>query len=71
MVNQSLRELMRQAYYLLDDFEKYTGADDYWDKLRIECESFCARWSGNMRELAFAQAAAIWDFLEKESKKPS
>ena len=69
MIDQNKRELMRQAYKLLEDFETVAGDEEYWERLRDNCERFCKRWTGNLHDFAFAQAAAIFDLLQAEAKK--
>lgn len=69
MIDQNKRELMRQAYKLLEDFEQTVNCEAYWDRLRDACESFCKQWQGDLHDFAFAQAAGIWDLLEADAKK--
>ena len=68
MIDQNKRELMRQAYKLLEDFETVTGDEDYWDGLIDDCNAFVGRWTGKYTGYASKLSAAIFDALEAEYK---
>lgn len=69
MIDQSKRELMRQAYKLLEDFETPSADEEYWDRLLDECNAFALRWTGKYTGYASRLSAAIFDALEAEYKQ--
>ena len=69
MKNPQKREVMLQAYRILEGFEQPTSDESYWDKLRDACEEYCSKWIDPvMHEFAFQLAAAIYDSLAQEYK---
>jgi len=68
MIDQNKRELMRQAYKLLEDFETPSADAAYWDKLIAACNEFVGRWTGKYTGYASRLSAAIFDALEAEYK---
>lgn len=47
MKNPQKREVMLQAYRLLEQFEQPNETEAYWDGLRDACVKFCADWPGD------------------------
>jgi|WetSurMetagenome_2_1015567.scaffolds.fasta_scaffold272865_2 hypothetical protein len=68
MKNQKKREIMLQAYKLLEEFEQPTSDSEYWEKLYFACVNFCATWTGVLNEYATRISLAIYESLEAEWK---
>jgi len=69
MKNPNKREIMLQAYKILEEFEEPTGEPEYWDRLYDAlCVNFCPIWKGILNEYATRIALAIYESLEAEWK---
>ena len=69
MISQEKREMMREAYMLLERHENPESNDAYWDMLMQDCNAFCSRWKGQLAKFAFEIASAIVTGLEDEWKR--
>ena len=69
MKDPNKRELMKQAYKLLEDYETPTAEESYWAALRDACEAFCKAWDGCLHRYAVLMAVAVFDGLEAEWKQ--
>jgi hypothetical protein len=66
MKNPQKREVMVQAYRLLEQFETPSADAEYWARLGDACGEFVGRWTGKYTQYASKLSGAIFDALEDE-----
>lgn len=70
MKDEKLRDMMRDAYKLLDAHEQTADNDAYWTSLYEDAKRFADKYQGEYHEYAVVQALAVTDLLEmKHTKK--
>jgi hypothetical protein len=69
MEDSNKREVMREAYQLLEKHENPSSDVAFWEALYDDCNSFVSRWKGIYLHYALELAVSIANALEKEYKQ--
>lgn len=68
MLDAKKREVMREAYQLLEKHETPNKDQSYWDNLVKDCNDLASRWEGKYKVYAQELAAAVLIGIENEYK---